>query len=323
MFHAKFFDGDYRPDTEGFPGGVGIAHGIFNGLLRSHANLLQKLPHRHVEIITQDLSFPDCVDEGRRSSLTSFMVRWFRLSILTLIAALSWTGQGGANERAFTLHAAPEIVESGLLQFLLPRFSLKTQVRISVVPSGDEADVSLGENGRPVFAGLGRTWRMRVHKSGHAGAEKFSDWIASDVGRRTILSFTVDGVQLFSIAAEEKVEAAPITMDGNSDLGRAVSQRLCGRCHVVVAEERMNAIGSTPSFFALRSLPDWNERFAAFYVLNPHPAFTQVAEVTPPFPQDRPPPIVPLEMTLDDVEAVLAYVALLNPADLGAPLEHQ
>ena len=58
-------------------------------------------------------------------------------------------------------------------------------------------------------------------------------------------------------------------------------------------------------------------------MLNPHPAFTQVADVTPPFHEERPPPIIPVEMTLDDLQAILAYVAALEPADLGAPIRHQ
>ena len=85
----------------------------------------------------------------------------------------------------------------------------------------------------------------------------------------------------------------------------------------------MSSIDSSPSFFALRSLPDWEDRFQTFYVLNPHPAFTQIADVTPPFPDELPSPIVPVEMTLEDVDAILAFVAALKPADLGAPLQHQ
>jgi hypothetical protein len=85
----------------------------------------------------------------------------------------------------------------------------------------------------------------------------------------------------------------------------------------------MNAIGSTPSFAVLRALPDWGARFQGFFALNPHPAFTQVADVTDPFPIDRPPPIIPVEITLDDLEAILAFVAAMEPADLGAPLLHQ
>jgi hypothetical protein len=32
---------------------------------------------------------------------------------------------------------------------------------------------------------------------------------------------------------------------------------------------------------------------------------------------------VPLEITQDTVEAILAYVATIAPADLGAPLQNQ
>ena len=85
----------------------------------------------------------------------------------------------------------------------------------------------------------------------------------------------------------------------------------------------MLGIGSTPSFFVLRALKDWDIRFQTFYSLNPHPSFTQIAEVTEPFPVDRPSPIVPVELTLDEFDAILAYVSALKPADLGAPLQLQ
>ena len=85
----------------------------------------------------------------------------------------------------------------------------------------------------------------------------------------------------------------------------------------------MNDIGSTPSFAVLRTLRNWDSRFQAFYALNPHPAFTQVAEVTPPFDRTRPSPIVPVEITLDDLEHILTFVAQIPPADLGAPIRSQ
>ena len=85
----------------------------------------------------------------------------------------------------------------------------------------------------------------------------------------------------------------------------------------------MNAIGSTPSFALLRTFEDWDYRFQAFFALKPHPAFTQVAEITEPFPEDVPSPIVPVEITLDDLDAILAFVATIAPADLGAPLQSQ
>ena len=90
--------------------------------------------------------------------------------------------------------------------------------------------------------------------------------------------------------------------EGDAALGAVRAEEMCGRCHVVDAAKRMNSIGSTPSFFALRSLTDWEDRFQTFYVLNPHPAFTQIKDVTPPFPVDRPSPIVPVVMTLDDMD---------------------
>ena len=85
----------------------------------------------------------------------------------------------------------------------------------------------------------------------------------------------------------------------------------------------MNAMGSTPSFAVLRTMPDWAARFQSFYALKPHAAFTQVEDVTAPFPINRPSPIVPVEVTLDEVEAILAYVAEMTPADLGAPIQFQ
>jgi hypothetical protein len=70
----------------------------------------------------------------------------------------------------------------------------------------------------------------------------------------------------------------------------------------------------------LRTLRDWEDRFQAFYVLNPHPAFTQVADVTEPFDPTRPSPIHTMEITLDDLENIMAFVQGIAPADLGSPI---
>lgn len=85
----------------------------------------------------------------------------------------------------------------------------------------------------------------------------------------------------------------------------------------------MSGIGSAPSFAVMRSFADWDSRFSAFFALKPHPAFTQVEGVTDPFPPELPPAIAPIELTLEELEAIVAYVAALPPADLGKPLEHQ
>jgi hypothetical protein len=58
-------------------------------------------------------------------------------------------------------------------------------------------------------------------------------------------------------------------------------------------------------------------------MLNPHPAFTQVLDVTEPFSTNFPSPIVPIEVTLEDIEDIVAYVAGIVPASLGPPMQSQ
>ena len=154
-------------------------------------------------------------------------------------------------------------------------------------------------------------------------AARFADWLTSDVGQRTALAYAPDGVALFSEASKAEAEPVEVSFDGDARLGHEVSRAKCRRCHAVDEASRMSTIGSTPSFGILRSLPDWNERFAAFYLLNPHPAFMIIDGVTEPFSDQRPPPIVPIEMSLDEVEALLAYVSAMQAKDLGAPIQHQ
>ena len=114
-----------------------------------------------------------------------------------------------------------------------------------------------------------------------------------------------------------------VALDGDAELGHKVSREKCTRCHAVDSATKGWGIGSTPSFGVLRSLDDWEGRFAAFYALNPHPAFTQIEDITEPFPMDRPSPIAPIELTFDELQAMLAYVAAMPAADLGKPLDHQ
>lgn len=227
-----------------------------------------------------------------------------------------------ANDRLVKLYAPDGLVDTGVLKFALPRFSLKTQVRVELVGDPAQADMVLGDTGQALFQGAGQTWHMHVQREGHSGTQRFSTWLTSDVGKRTILGFAPDGDPVFSAPTEVVQEVVAVDTGGDAVLGREVSRAKCQRCHRV-DENRMTGIGSTPSFAVLRSLSDWEERFSAFYALNPHPSFTIVKDITPPFPADRPSPIVPVVMTLDEVEAVLAYVAVMNAAELGAPLIHQ
>lgn len=248
----------------------------------------------------------------------------FLLRGLFVVVALGlWPVMSVADNRLVHLYAPDALVETGVLKYILPRFVLKNQVRVQLVAEPDIADMVLGDEGRALFHGAGRTWRMALRNPDHTGSQKLADWLTSEVGQRTVTGFAPDGVALFGLPEEGAVDTAQLAFDGDPALGLAVSRLKCIRCHRVDDQSRMSGIGSTPSFAVLRSLPDWEERFAAFYALNPHPSFTVIEGVTPPFPEDRPPPIHPVTMTLDEVEAVLAYVAGMDPADLGAPLIHQ
>jgi hypothetical protein len=218
------------------------------------------------------------------------------------------------------LAATDALQKSGLLKHILPRFSLKTSIRVESDPAGPMVLAS-EPPGVPVFQGDGVTYHLRIGDD--ARQERFRDWLTSEVGRNTVNGFERDGAHPYS-ARVGPVDTAPAPkIDGNAARGADLSLRLCGRCHVVSPENRMNGLGSTPSFAVLRSLPDWIVRFEEFFVRNPHGAFTQIIDVTAPFDPERPPPIVPLEMTLDDLVAIIAHVAGIAAADLGAPLQVQ
>lgn len=244
------------------------------------------------------------------------------LRVLILVLALMPTF-GAANDRQVRLAVPQELVETGLLKFALPRFSLKTQVRVEIVPDGAEAEMALGDKGRAIFEGPNQVWKLDVQAGDHPGAKRLAEWLRSEVGQRTIASFAPEGEALFGPPGLVEEETQEVVFGEEAELGHKVSRAKCTRCHGVDAETAGWGIGSTPSFGVLRALPDWEARFAAFYALNPHPAFTQIEDLTEPFPVDRPSPIAPITLTLDEVDAMLAYIAAMPAADLGQPLDHQ
>ena len=245
--------------------------------------------------------------------------------LFAVILAVLFAGFNAAaqDDKTIRLAAPSDLVESGLLKYMLPRFSLKTQVRIELVSPGDPAEAELGDHGTSVFVGEGRTWGLTLHAPDHPGAAKFLAWITSEVGQRAITGFKRDGTQVFNLPTAETTVVEEVVFEGDADLGRKLSRVHCGRCHVTARSAGMIGIGSTPSFFVLRGLEDWDIRFSAFFSLKPHPAFTQIEDVTDPFPIDRPSPIHPVVLTLDQLDAILAYVEKIEPADLGAPLKSQ
>lgn len=233
-----------------------------------------------------------------------------------------------AKAQDFTLSTAPELAESGFLKFIMPRFSLKTRVRPHLQTGVTEADAFWdAESGAPVMQGLGQIFYLRiadVDTPAGKKAQRFADWLSSDVGRRTIEQFTLNDAVVFSNVQVAVAVEQTVVFKGNAERGEKLAFTNCARCHVIGTRNRMKGIGSTPSFGLMRGLPDWQERFMTFYVRPPHPAITQIEGITEPFDPARPPTIQPLILTQAEVEDILTFVATVEPVDLGAPLiEHQ
>ena len=249
---------------------------------------------------------------------------------LAALCILSFSQTAAAAERRIALAASPELAASGFLKYLLPRFSLKTGVRVTVteLAAGVAADVLLGpagavKEGQAAFRAGDTLYRCGAAPGGPGRpehAKRFVDWLLSGIGQRTVESFRSNGRQLYLAAAGAKIRKVRAKPTGDLAKGEKLSFLHCGRCHVIGPRNRMGGLGSTPSFGVLKTLSDWETRFRGFYQLNPHPSFTQIPDVTDPFDESRPPPIVPLRITLEDLDAILAYVAMIEPAELmGVP----
>lgn len=100
---------------------------------------------------------------------------------------------------------------------------------------------------------------------------------------------------------------------GDIAKGRKVAEAHCSRCHVVGDFNPNGGISSTPSFQLLvKRRPDYKDRFATFYARRPHPAFVSVKGIGRPMDY-LPPNAHPVEITLEDVENVAAFVETLKP----------
>ncbi len=249
---------------------------------------------------------------------------------------LIFPGSGGvarADHRDLALFASPALAGSGLLAFLLPRFALKTGVGVHFMPlSGGSGAIPAGADivvqkatgaGRLALRGLGQDFAIIQTDPDNLAASRFTDWLLSEIGQRTIAQFAPGGVQVFTGAAVAGPVRQAVVLSGDAMRGQGLAYANCGRCHVIGARNRMKGIGSTPSFALLRSFDDWLGRFQTFYALNPHPSFSQVIGVTAPFSESLPPPISPLILTLGELDDIIAFTGTIEPADLGAPLAHQ
>ena len=243
----------------------------------------------------------------------------------TLARALLVVGLAAGTVRAEDTNVrlgVPDALEqSGFMQFLVPRFSLKTSIRIDRVSPAEAAQMQFGDEGTPVFVGLGQTWHLS--HDGDTRAERFLDWLTSEIGQKTIQSFTAPDGVAFAVPQAEAEEEEEIVLTGDAIWGADLSLVKCGRCHVVDDRNRMKGMGASPSFSLMRAFEDWQTRFATFHLLKPHPAFTQVEGVSTAFDPTRPSPIHPVRLTLEELDAILAFVAGIEPADLGAPVRSQ
>lgn len=245
--------------------------------------------------------------------------------LVFLVAASSGAAQG----RDITLAVPEVLLESGFLKYLLPRFSLKHGIRITLGAPDGAADAALIDvaasaaetEGLPVFVGAGSTWHLLPKETANPNVDTLAAWLKSDIGRKAIEGFKGE----VSFTPPLAQEAAPdaLALSGNANRGLDLSIRHCGRCHVVDPQNRMNGVDNTPSFAVLRTFNDWENRFTAFYALKPHPWFTRVEDLNEPFAPGEEPTIAPVTLTLDEVDDILSFVAGIPPADLGAPMKHQ
>ena len=107
------------------------------------------------------------------------------------------------------------------------------------------------------------------------------------------------------------VTSLPLSRASNSaELGFELSRQLCSRCHVIGEYNRMGGIGNSPSFTWMVKSSDWRERFLTFYSRRPHPVFTRVPGYA--LWSDAPPYYPPFEITLDEIDLIVAYVETLR-----------
>ncbi|MEL6520084.1 MAG: hypothetical protein AAFQ66_03925 [Pseudomonadota bacterium] len=238
--------------------------------------------------------------------------------ILATFVWLLWAVPSAAQD-AVSLSVPPEMIESGFTKHILPRFKFKHRVALDPVTGDAPLAISTEGQGVRVFDGPDAT---AYWLTGDGPAfEKFRDWLESTPGLAAVTSFEIDGVPQYSAPDKTVAAPAPKQIEGDSVLGARLALVHCGRCHVVDQRNRMGGIGSTPSFAALRGRDRWQDLFTAFWTANPHPSFTQIDGVTEPFTEERPAHVAPIEITLDEIDAITAFVGGLEAKDLGRPVQ--
>ena len=216
-------------------------------------------------------------------------------------------------------------VPANLIQYIVPRFSLKTRIRFDRVESAGDLQLvtQRSEHGVAVFT-LASGETVYVEVSGSTSDDpdylRLVDWLLSDPGRAAIADFRQDGAQVaFPVAAVEEVPVQ-VTIVGDPGHGQELSVSHCRRCHKVDRADKYSGIGNAPSFHAMRSFDDWLLRFSTFYTVSPHKALISVngsgieknRELIT---------IAPIDLELTDINDIVAFVHTLTPLDLGQPLQ--
>lgn len=250
------------------------------------------------------------------------------LLVGTLVLLLQSDRSAMAQDADLTLVVPQNLIDTGFMKHLLPRFRFKTRIRVEPVPEGKIGDASLTSNqdaGTAVLTSADgtafqfQTVTQEAEKA--AKSAKLLQWLQSGPGRAAIEGFQIDGRQAYVPGAAKVVKKVEVKVEGDANMGSKLALLHCGRCHVVDSRNPFGGIGSTPSFGAMKNLPDWLGSFSAFWTINPHPSFTQVEGVTEPFDSSRPPSIAPLVLTLEEVAAITAFVVSMPRKDLGGAVE--
>ncbi len=219
-----------------------------------------------------------------------------------------------------TLRMSDEMLAQGFDKQILPRFKFKHRITVTAVTDTD-ADMVFGPEGNRVFQIIeGEPVRLEILTE-NPEAKTFLDWLKSGPGKAAIEGFKPEGTQVYTTEQTAVVVEKVETFDGDKEDGSRLAIVHCGRCHVVDKRNRMGGIGSTPSFAALRGRENWSDLFRAFWAHNPHPSFTQVEGVTEPFDPNKELHVAPVEITMDEIEAITAFVATITPKELGRPVQ--
>jgi len=94
--------------------------------------------------------------------------------------------------------------------------------------------------------------------------------------------------------------------------GRQLVREHCARCHVIADINPYGGIGSTPSFEAMKNLPDWRMRFEVFFILPPHPSVVRVEGISEERPENLPAFSHEIILSPMDVDNILVYVDTLE-----------